>query len=79
MRAVPTLVVALVLSVCVVFTIKTSSSAALKSKPSILDEVSEALKVAASIDHGKFIQNTNPALSDDIIEEVRKKPSQPTK
>ncbi len=72
MRAVPTLVIAMVLSVCVVFTVKSSSSAVLKSKPSILDEASEAFKVAASIDHGRFIKQTNPPLSDDIIEEVSK-------
>ncbi len=75
MRAVPTFVIALVLSVCIVFTVKTSSTAVLKSNPEILGEVSEALKAATSIDHGRYIQRTNPALSADIIEEVLKQPS----
>ncbi len=69
MRNVPTLAIVLVLSVCIVYTVRTSSNAILKSKPTTLDELSDAMKVAGSTG---LVQRTNPGLSKDIIEMVRK-------
>ena len=60
----------LVLFLLVFFTARSHFKSNSKAGRASLDEEDDALKIAALIDHGRYMHGLNPVLSDDIINEV---------